>query len=374
MKGKEMKKTFKRSLAGIAAIVITVTGAGLSGFGDNAYAATVFRDVSGSYWAKDEIAFAAEKGIVNGYASWDGTTYTFQPEKSVSYEEAATMLYRALSAAGKLQKTEKKYDSQGQEITLKEAYKDVLDAAGIADWARESVAYGLEEGIIGKDELSLFVNTETKLGNPATRIRVAVWTAKALNRDFAGVYYLPYTDASQIDDASAPYVDMLYRHGIMKGSLQLDGSIAFQPASAVKRSEFAAISNRVFNNAGLGFEESKEAFYYEIEGGSFAESDKLRLSDSALVSGSKSDCTAVSGISAAAGEKPCVYLVGDPKVQTGTIDSSEKLAGDLVKVVITSNKNNYVYLLDSETVNTAKIKNGTKVSFIADGVHLIEVK
>ena len=68
MKGKEMKKAFKRSLAGIAAIVITVTGAGLSGFGDNAYAATVFQDVSGSYWAKDEIAFAAEKGIVNGYA------------------------------------------------------------------------------------------------------------------------------------------------------------------------------------------------------------------------------------------------------------------------------------------------------------------
>lgn len=104
------------------------------------------------------------------------------------------------------------------------------------------------------------MDANTKLGNPAPRLAVAIWTAKALDKQAAGAYYLPFTDASQIDDASAKYVDMLYRHGIMKGSWQPDGTVAFQPSAGVKRSEFAAISNRVFNNAGAEYDITKEMY------------------------------------------------------------------------------------------------------------------
>ena len=92
-------------------------------------------------------------------------------------------------------------------------------------------------------------------------------------------------------------MDVLYRHGIMKGSWQPDGTVAFQPHSGVKRSEFAAISNRVFNNAGTDYDISKEMYNHKIESGQKVKSDKLRITGEATVIGSETGCSAVSGLS-----------------------------------------------------------------------------
>ena len=146
-----MKNSLKKSLAFIMAMTMAFTGIGFGLNTQEADAAVTFTDLSSSHWAASEIAFAAEKGIVNGYPSWDGTSYTFQPESSVSYEEAATMLYRALDAAGNLRTSDPAWqqpvDASGAAITLAAKHASVLDDAGIADWAKEYVGIGRENGL-----------------------------------------------------------------------------------------------------------------------------------------------------------------------------------------------------------------------------------
>lgn len=375
----KMKEIIKKSVKKGTAIFMTailMTSIGFAMPGVEAHAAVAFTDIPASYWAKSEIAFAAEKGIVNGYEAGNGN-YIFQPENSVSYEEAATMLYRSLEAAGRLKPYEAQTDESGAIVTLEAKYDDILNSANIAAWAREYVAYCIENEIIDKTELSAFVNAQTKLGNPAPRLDVAVWTAKALDKNIAGVVNLPYADASLIDDESAVYVDMLYRHGIMQGSLMLDGTVAFQPKSGVKRSEFAAIANRVFNNANLGYDAAKETFnYITDDDNSFYEGARIRIIAGlgTKMIGKYEQGVIVSGMTFAKGETPQAHYVGKPEKKSGTVVSAETLANNIMKVVISVNGEDISYLFDGDTVNTAKIKNGTKVTFIADGVKLIEVK
>ncbi|MBQ3122723.1 MAG: S-layer homology domain-containing protein [Firmicutes bacterium] len=376
-----MKNSLKKSLAFIMAMTMAFTGIGFGLNTQEADAAVTFTDLSSSHWAASEIAFAAEKGIVNGYPSWDGTSYTFQPESSVSYEEAATMLYRALDAAGNLRTSDPAWqqpvDASGAAITLAAKHASVLDDAGIADWAKEYVAYGLEFGIIAEEELGDFVNDETKLGNPAPRITVAVWTAKAFDKNLAGVVNLPFTDASLIDDEEAVYVDMLYRHGIMKGSLQLDGTVAFQPDSGVKRSEFAAIANRIYNNVWSTYDPAKETFTYKTsEENSFFEGAQIRIIGSLKTEmiGEYKPGVTVSGMTFIKNETPQAHYIGAPEVQKGKISSLHMLWEDTLRVTINVDGKDISYLLTPETVSTAKIKEGTRVTFIADGINLIEIK
>lgn len=376
-----MKKSIKKSVAFITAMTIIFTGIGAGFSMQKADAAITFTDLSSSHWAADEIAFAAEKGIVNGYASWDGASYTFRPESSVSYEEAATMLYRALDAAGSLRTTDPAWqqpvNSSGAAITLAEKHEEALSGAGIADWAKEYVAYGLEFDVIDEEELAEFINPETKLGNPAPRLTVAVWTAKAFDKRLAGVVNLPFTDASLIDDESAVYVDMLYRHGIMQGSLQPDGTVAFQPQSGVKRSEFAAIANRVYNNAHSTYDPAKEAFNYKTdESNIFFEGAQIRIIGSLKTEmfGKYEPGVVVSGMTFSKDETPQAHYVGTPEVQSGKISSLYVLWEDTLRVTINVDGEDICYLLTPETVSTAKIKTGTKVTFIADGINLIEIK
>lgn len=389
-----MKRKTGRSVIAAAIAAVIISGMPFLGAEPReAAAATVsFTDVAAGYWAYDDIDFAAQKGIVNGYDAAGGT-HVFYPENQVSYEEAATMLYRALAAAGKLrtdgdagagQTDSAKAAGQSalteeQQAALVEKHSEALSTANIADWAKVYVAYVLEYNIIEESELAYFVDANTKLGNPAPRLAVAIWTAKSLDKQAAGAYYLPFTDASQIDDASAKYVDMLYRHGIMKGSWQPDGTVAFQPSAGVKRSEFAAISNRVFNNAGAEYDITKEMYNYKIAAGAKPESDQLRFSSEATVIGNETGCSAVSGISTASCETPQIFLVGTPEALKGTIKSTENITSDVIKVGVQVDdkgvgRETVYYIFDKNTENTAKITSGTEITFIADGVKLIEVK
>lgn len=329
------------------------------------FAAGAFTDVQQDYWARADIALAAEKGIVNGYETSAGV-YAFYPENPVSCEEAAAMLYRALRAAGK--------QKDGDSAALIEKHKEALQAAGISEWAQEYVAYGLENGIIGSEELASFVDPNTKAGKPVRRITVAVWTAKALEKQRTGLYYLPFTDASQISDANAPYIDILYRHGIMKGSWQPDGTIAFQPESGVKRSEFAAISNRVLTQAEAGYDSTKETYSRMLLSSETIPGARIRLAADADIIGSQRGAAAVSGMSFAAGEAPQVFFVGTPEQRSGEIVSSEKLSSDTVKVGIRGTERTVYYLLTEKTKNTAPVRTGEEVLFLADGVRLVEMK
>ena len=143
-----------------------------------------------------------------------------------------SMLYRLLSAAGKL-KSEEDFTA---------SYETVLNENKIADWAKKYVAYGLKYGIIKQSELADFTD-ENGAGQPAPRQQVAVFAAMAMEKPVAPAYSLMYIDKDNISSENLPYVDMLYRQNIMRG----DDTKLFNPLNGIKRSEFSAICQRIYN-------------------------------------------------------------------------------------------------------------------------------
>ena len=95
---------------------------------------TGFSDVdSESYYAK-AILWAKQAGVING----DTGSNTFRPEEKVTRQEFAAMMANFAS----------KYD-KGYEAADADALDAVSDGAQVADWAKESVAWAVENGIMG---------------------------------------------------------------------------------------------------------------------------------------------------------------------------------------------------------------------------------
>ncbi|OUO57790.1 hypothetical protein B5F74_11730 [Collinsella sp. An271] len=93
---------------------------------------TRYSDVDeNAYYAK-AIAWATKVGIVHGYG--DGT---FAPTKQITREEFATMLANYAKAAGN-------FDAADGS-----ALDGMSDAASVSDWAEESVAWAVENGVMG---------------------------------------------------------------------------------------------------------------------------------------------------------------------------------------------------------------------------------
>ncbi len=352
--------------------------------GDVVNAGTInFKDVDSSHWAEASINFAVDKGIVKGYYDEWSHIYTFLPEKSVTYEEAGVMLWRALNAAGIIPNlTEEKTN------TLLATYKNPLESAKIASWAQPSLADLLERGIVDVNQLSLFVGNDM-IGNSAPRKTVALWTAKALNRGLAGVYYLPYTDAAQVLEQDRPYVDMLYRQGIMRGSLQMDGTTAFLPNAVVKRSEFAAIANRVYENRAGSYDYTKDIYTYDKASqlsGLYLGNGVDVLRNGTAVSRSagatlstylegKNDFI-ISGIAAESDETPQVHIDTIPASSSGTIKSVKEVSNsyqNTTKVGIVVDGVVFYFIADRNTIGNSNISKGAKVKFVADGIQLVEL-
>jgi hypothetical protein len=362
-----------------------------------------FTDVERDYWGYEYINFSAEKQIINGYQQYDGT-YIFAPENAVSYEEAATMLYRAISAAGALQSVD---DFQAE-------YETQLTDHVIAEWARPYVAYCLEYGIINQSELAAFTD-DAGIGQKAPRLQAALWTAKAMDMKQTSACSVPYSDADMISAEDMPYIDMLYRHGIMKGALQTDGTIAFLPNDGIKRSEFAAISNRVYEAVAME-KEAGASGYYDVskETASFrgtvtsvdVTNDNIFMIDTStgvirrihLTSGAEinlngqliksgltdivSDITGkVVIISSMTGmeeeEINQVNIDTQPASFSGTIKTLEKVSSavTIVSIELDEGKETTLinYVIDGSTTSTVTIEEGAQVTFIADGVNIVEI-
>jgi S-layer homology domain. len=228
-----MRKRGKKVFAIILSALLCTAGAAFLQEQNSVYSmgAASFTDVTSNYWGYSYIDFSANHGVINGYLSPNGT-YQFLPEKSVTREEAVCMLYRSLSAAGKLESQE----------DFSAEYADMLTANKIAPWADRYISYGLKYKIITEGELADFTD-DNGYGIAAPRDQVAFWTAKAINKKLMPAYSLIYTDKDSISADKVPYIDLLYRQGIMQG----DDTKMFHPASGIKRAEFAAISNRVYS-------------------------------------------------------------------------------------------------------------------------------
>ena len=94
---------------------------------------TGFGDVDGNAYYAKAIAWAKQAGVVNGYA--DGT---FHPDQAVTRQEFACMLANYA----------KKYDAN-YEAAGSDALDEMSDADQVADFAKDSVAWAVENGVIG---------------------------------------------------------------------------------------------------------------------------------------------------------------------------------------------------------------------------------
>lgn len=379
--------------AGILILALT-TALGLPSFhaGITAHAAGAgdFTDVAADYWGYSYIDFSAGNGIINGYPSPDGT-FRFLPENRVTREEAMAMLYRALAAAGKLKSTE----------DYSEEYTDLFLENRIADWAKQYVAYGLKYGLLTADELKDFTD-ENGLGVPAPREQVAFWTAKAMERTLSPACSLIYVDKDSISPEMLPYIDLLYRYGIMRG----DDMKMFHPAEGIKRAEFAAVSNRVFEAANsAAYSIDKEIQSYR---GTIVSVDKfnnkimMTQSDGAvrvihinpktqIVIDGKVNYNGLAGIgtdSAAVVAWGAFYDETDPEIGdlqlhvitkaqagTGLLKSIEKMDEETSILEIENEDGNAIYyVLGKDSLTERAPKKGKEVTFIADGVKILELK
>jgi hypothetical protein len=347
---------------------------------------------SADYWGYSYIDFSANRGIINGYLSDDGT-YQFRPENPVSKEESTAMLYRALNAAGKLKSNE----------DYTEEYTELFEEHKIAEWAQMYVAYGLKHGLITDAEISGFTD-EAGLGIAAPREQVALWTAKAMERNFAPAYSLIYKDKDIISAENTAYVDLLYRHGIMQG----DDKKLFNPTDGIKRAEFAAICNRVYESA------NSERFSVEKEAQSFRGtivsvdlySNKIMMTQSDGTSrmiqiepktqividgrvnynglrGIKTGSTAIIAWGAfydPNGFNPedkvlQLHVTTNIKTMSGLLAGIERIDSETSILEIENRDEDRIYyVLDKESLSDGTLKEGKQVTFIADGIKILEIK
>ena len=92
---------------------------------------STFKDVADGQWYSEAVAWAAENGIVNGYG--DGT---FKPTANISREEMAVMLVRYAKNVA------------GVDVTPKGDLNGFADGASVASWAKDSVIWTVDAGII----------------------------------------------------------------------------------------------------------------------------------------------------------------------------------------------------------------------------------
>ena len=102
----------------------------------------VFADVPADEWYAAFVGTAYTYGIVNGTSAT-----TFEPETSITKQEAATMVARAAKLCG--------MDTQLETYEILNALAQFGDYVTVDDWARESVAFCYSEDILDQNDLDI---------------------------------------------------------------------------------------------------------------------------------------------------------------------------------------------------------------------------
>lgn len=338
-----------------------------------------FTDVADSYWGAAFVGFAAEAGIINGYPLPDGRR-AFRPENPVTREESMQMVYKAAVNSGA-----RPAPAPDQPA----AYADLLATHGIAAWAYECVAFGLAEGILSEAELGGFRN-DAGTPLPATRLEVARWAAKALDRTYLAATSLDFPDKDKIARTDLIYADLLHRMNIMVG----DEQGRFHPDANIRRVEFAVICTRMYDLADAPFSIGREVRSFTgTVSGSSADAGRIFLSTAAggarildvestavfLLDGRPaSRAQAFAGLSEGALVSIASDSFGQVHIQTrpvsgqGRVEAVEPQGGGILAVTLTLAGGTARYYFDPSSTAGPVPAAGQTLFFIADGVRLVE--
>jgi len=209
----------------IAAAFVLFAASGLFHFA-SAVEALPFNDISDSY-AKDEIIFLHENGIINGT-----TKTTFSPADHMTRAEFITMVDRLL----KLEPVTGPVNS----------FKDVTPNQWYYGWIQAAV------------QLELASGTSATTFSPdaaVTRQEAAVWIARAFKQSSGqALSATAFKDTNDIAQWANTAVSALQRQGLMKG----DDFGRFRPADAIKRQEAAVLIARVLQQESWAAELDKK--------------------------------------------------------------------------------------------------------------------
>jgi hypothetical protein len=122
---------------------ITVRALGMTG-----QASSSFTDVPSWQWYAGWVGTATGYGIVNGYG--DGK---FGPEDKITREQAAAMVARAAKLCG----MNTSYGSS----QIRDVLSQFADYTSTSDWARESLAFCYDQGIL--DASALYIQPQVKI-------------------------------------------------------------------------------------------------------------------------------------------------------------------------------------------------------------------
>ena len=101
-----------------------------------------FTDVDAGSWYAQYIGTANIYGIVNG-----NTETTFNPNGTITKQEAATMITRAAKLCG--------MNTEVDKGAVRDILAQFIDYVITDDWARESMAFCYQQNIIDQSELEI---------------------------------------------------------------------------------------------------------------------------------------------------------------------------------------------------------------------------
>ena len=221
-----MKKSF---LAIFSAAAIAVSGIG----GTTAYA-SVFADINNVPWSGAEkyIDEAYNLGLMAGYVE-NGQRYC-KAKNNVTYCEAVQLMYAIMSG----------YSGTTVSSSVVSKWTSTMAANNIPSWAYNAVAYALENSILSKNDISIFMSSSSAQNN-ARREDVAVIFGKALSKVYtlASNPTIPYKDKDKVATTSVPYLELLNRLNIMVG----DSNNNFNPKVNINRAEMSVLVTKTYN-------------------------------------------------------------------------------------------------------------------------------
>lgn len=361
-----MKKTMNRKILCCALSLALLAASTITAFADT------FNDTKG-HWSVSFVEKACEQNIVSGYP--DGS---FKPDAKVSHQEAMTMICKTVEAVlpGKLN------------MSKAESYRSVLVGLDFDQgWALPFGAALFDAGAAFAEDFS---DTARK---PATRQTIGAWMVRTLGLPIAPLCETDtYKDMGAVAARFVGEAYALKRYGIMSG--YTDGSLG--PENQVTRGEFATVcvntldcmaklnekagnyklADCLFLKTGTiqGIDTKTNGITFSWGGSYRVPVDALIIVDGASVS--------FSALSALAGQNLVVSFMYDqqsalviqtvPHAESGKVKSVTE-EGDFYNIGILTGSGHVVnYALRAGSGLNVPAE-GSKVSFIAQGVEILEI-
>lgn len=185
-----------------------------------------FTDVAKGDWFYDAVMGAANRKIMNGYPTGD-----FRPNKALTREQAAVVLYN--------------YLGEGDTSSPRAPHTDVLD-----DYYTPAVNWAVAKGYMkGYGDTNVF-----GVGQPLTRQELAgifanIVASKEDLQNIDASVLQGMTDYRDSSDWAVPALAWCVTNGVINGKGQADGTRQLQPKASCSRAEMAGI---MMNSIGQG--------------------------------------------------------------------------------------------------------------------------